>query len=302
MRILPTGFLLSTLPGIALAAGLPDAGWDAQRCGTLAVSTTGVAGSPGALHVDDFRAELSPPGKGSGSRLHAKGLRVSGPASLDGLPVLFAGGLLVALERDRPRGCDFEHAFRRSAEAAAALPEGAEADQRWTALQAETGGDEYRAATLHLHATNGAGGTTHILEEATGLSSAGNDMTATPIARALIRVSMPHQRLVALAAGEELAPSDAVTVDELTLTSQATHLEAHGMVEPASRSGHLVVHAQNMEGIKDALPAGERDRAGAMFLVMRLGAKQEQDGTLSWDVVWDGESVTVNGISLPMHF
>ena len=284
MRILPTGFLLSTLPGIALAAGLPDAGWDAQRCGTLAVSTTGVAGSPGALHVNDFRAEFS------------------GPASLDGLPVLFAGGLLVALERDRPRGCDFEHAFRRSAEAAAALPEGAEADQRWTALQAETGGDEYRAATLHLHATNGAGGTTHILEEATGLSSAGNDMTATPIARALIRVSMPHQRLVALAAGEELAPSDAVTVDELTLTSQATHLEAHGMVEPASRSGHLVVHAQNMEGIKDALPAGERDRAGAMFLVMRLGAKQEQDGTLSWDVVWDGESVTVNGISLPMHF
>jgi hypothetical protein len=299
MRTILAVSLISTLPAAASAAGLPDPGWDAQRCGALSVSAASVSGSPGERRVEGFRAALAEP---DAPHLRADTLRTSGPASLDGLPILFAGGLLVALEHHRPDGCDFEHAFRRSAETAAALPQGAQADQRWTGLRVETGGDDYRVASLHLHAVNGAGGITHISEEATGLSSAGNDMTATPIAQASIRVSMPHERLVALAAGQKLKPSDAVRVDALVLNSADTHLDAHGTVEPASRSGHLIVHAQNMEGIKAALPVGDRDRAGAMFLVMRLGAKQEQDGSLSWDVMWDGNDVTINGISLPVHF
>ena len=113
---------------------------------------------------------------------------------------------------------------------------------------------------------------------------------------------MPHDRLVWLAAGHALAPEDVVTVDRLALSSADTRVEATGEVRPAARAGHLSVRAANMEGIKAALPAGDRDRAGAAFLVMRLAAKQEPDGTLAWDVVWDEDGVTINGVGLPFHF
>ena len=194
------------------------------------------------------------------------------------------------------------HAFRRSAEDAASLPGGAQAEQRWTGLRVETGGDVYDASTLRLHAENDPGGVTRISEEATDLSSAGNDMTATPIAHASIKVSMPHDRLVSLADGHPLTADDVVTVERLVLSSADTRLEASGDVRPAARAGHMRVRADNMEGIKDALPVGDRDRAGAAMLVMRLAAKRDPDGTLAWDVVWDDESVTINGVSLPMHF
>ena len=303
MRALLLGLTLSLSPLAALAVTLPDPGWDAGRCGALTVSTRTVAGAPGARRVEGFRAVLAMPGQPDDpvGHLFASSLRTDGPASLDALPSLFAGGLLVAGERDRPHGCDLAHAFRRSAEDAASLPAGAQADQEWSGLRAEVGGGTYDAESLHLHAQNGAGGITHITEEATGLSSAGNDMTATPIAHASIAVSIPHDRLVAMARGAPVGPETVVTIDHLILSGDDTRLEAHGTVTPGTRSGHLIVQAQNMEGIKDALPVADRDRVGAMMLVLRLAAKSQADGTLAWDVVWDGSEVTINGVSLPMH-
>ncbi len=295
--------LLLALPSAARAA-LPDPGWDEARCGRLTIATGHTSGQPGDRRIDNLRATLATVGAPDdiASHLRASALRTDGPASLDTLPSLFAGGLLVAAEHDRPHQCDLLHAFRRSAEDAASLPEGAQADQRWTGLRVETRGATYDAATLHLHAENDQGGITRISEEATGLSSAGNDMTATPIAHASIKVSMPHARLVSLANGHPLAPDDVVTVERLVLSSDDTRVEASGEIRPAARAGRMTVHAENMEGIKDALPVADRTRAGAAFLIMRLAAKQEPDGTLGWEIVWDDDGVTINGVSLPMHF
>ncbi len=289
---------------VGARAALPDPGWDEGRCGRLTISTGSSSGEAGDRRVEGFYASLASVGAPDdpAAHLRAAALRTDGPASLDTLPALFAGGLLITVERDRPRGCDLTHAFRRSAEDAASLPPGAQADQRWTGLRVETGGDVYEAATLRLHAENDAGGVTRVSEEATGLSSAGNDVSATPIAHASIKVSMPHDRLVSLAQGHPMTQSDVVTVERLVLSGEDTRVEASGEVRPGARAGHMMVRAENMEGIKDALPAGDRNRAGAAFLIMRLAAKQEADGTLAWDVLWDPDGVTINGVSLPMHF
>ena len=280
-----------------------DPGWDEGRCGRLTVAAERSAGVAGNRRVGGFAASLATVGAPGDKVAHlsADALRTDGPASLDTLPALFAGGLLVAVEHDRPHACDLAHAFRRSAEDAASLPQGARAEQRWTGLRIETAGDTYDAATLRLHAQNDAGGITRIMEEATGLSSAGAGQRATPIAHASIKVSMPHERLASLAAGHALGPDDVVRVERLVLSSADTRVEASGEVRPAGRAGHMMVRAANMEGIKAALPAGDRDRAGAAFLIMRLAAKQESDGTLDWDVVWGDGDVTINGVSLPFR-
>ena len=303
MRLVPV-LAFALLPvAAARAVTLPDPGWDAARCGALAVTTGAVSGSPGARRVENFSAVLSRPGHPGDAvgHLHAAALRTDGPASLDTLPSLFAGGLLVAAESDRPHGCDLAHAFRRAAEDAASLPDGARATQSWRALRAAVDGGTYDADRLVLHAENAAGGITRITEEASGLSSAGNDMTATPIGRASIAVSIPHARLVAMANGAPVGPDTVVTVDHMLLSSADTRIEASGEVRPGVRSGHMTVRAQNMEGIKEALPVGERDRVGAMMLIMRLAARRGADGTLEWDVVWSSDEVTINGVSLPMH-
>jgi hypothetical protein len=302
MRSITLCALLLVSP--AAHAALPDPGWDAAHCGRLTVSAGSVSGAAGNRAVSDLKAVLSAvgaPGDATG-RLHAAMLHTTGPASLDTLPLLFAGGLLVGTERHRPEGCDLQHAFRRSAEDAASLPAGTQADQHWTGIRIENGGDHYEAATLRLHASNGPDGITRISEDATGLSSAGSDVTATPIAHASIKVSMPHDRLVSLAAGHSLTPDDVVRVEHIELTGGDMAIAASGTVRPAARAGHMMVRAENMEAIKDALPVGDRVRAGAAFLIMRLAAKREPDGALSWDVVWDDDGVTVNGVSLPVHF
>ena len=294
---------LALTPIAARAVTLPDPGWDATRCGALTITTGTVSGAPGARQVQDFRAVLARPGQpgDAAGHLHAASLRTDGPAALDTLPSLFAGGILVAAETSRPQGCDLAHAFRRAAEDAAALPEGARATERWRALRAEIDGGTYDVEALTLHAENGAGGITHITEEATGLSSAGNDMTASPIGHASIAVSIPHARLVAMAHGAPVGPDTVVTVDHMILSSADTRIEASGEIMPGVRSGHMSVRARNMEGIKEALPVGERNRVGAMMLIMRLAAKREADGTLAWDVVWDRDDVTINGVTLPVH-
>ena len=284
--------------------GWADPGWDGARCGLLTIAAERQAGNPGDRQVQDFAASLSALGEPDikVSHLGAAQVRTHGPASLDMLAPLFAGGLLVALERNRPHGCDLMHAFRRSAEQAASLPEGAQAEERWRGLRVETGNDVYQAATLRLHAENDAGGLTRVVEEASGLSSAGNDRDAAPIEHASIRVAIPHDRLVSLAEGHTLTADDVVHVERMELSSADTHVQASGEVRPAARSGHMLVRAANMEGIKSALPAGDRDRAGAAFLIMRLAAKEEADGTLVWDVAWDDGHVTINGVALPMRF
>lgn len=292
------------LPMPASAASAREAlGWDAARCGALTVDA---GGPPGGRRTEltDWSARLARPGApGDGAgRFDAQTLSLAGPPALDGLPALLAGALLVGLETHRPSGCDLTHALREAAITLAGLPPGGSAEEHWRGARAAAGRNDVTMATLRLRASHEPGGLTVFEQKATGVSAAGDDMTATPLAETSLVASAPSARIAAIAAGGPLRPDDTVTISRLRIAGDDAFIEASGNLHPASRSGHLVVRARNMEAVRDALPAEERSRAGAALLVMRLAARREDDGTLLWDVSFEDAVVTVNGVPVPVSF
>ena len=286
-------------PGAAPAAGL----WDAARCGALTIAAGSQAGPPGNRHAADWRATLAAPSGGEeAGRLHAHALATEGPPELDGLPALVAGATLITLDPDRPHACDLQHAFREAAINLGSLPPGASAGERWTGIEAHSHGNDLSLGALRVRVANGTAGQTQVDVEARAISAAGTDMTATPIASSTIRLSAPTDRVRAIARGDALRADDTIHIELVRFAGGDALVEATGIVHPANRSGHLDVRARDMEDLRDALPADERTRAGAAFLVLRLAANKDPDGTLHWDVAWEDRLVTVNGVPLPLRY
>ncbi len=306
--------LLASVPVLtspARAAAAPGAFgaaplWDAARCGALTIAAGTQAGPPGNRHAADWHATLaSTAGDGGAGRLHAHALASDGPASLDGLPALVAGATLIVLDPERPHACDLQHAFREVAISLGTLPPGGSAGERWTAIEAHSHGNDLSVGSLRLHvasSASGARGQTEVEADARAISAAGTDMTATPIAAATIRLSAPSDRVAAIARGDALRPDDTIHIELVRFSGGDALIEATGIVHPANRSGHLDVRARDMEDLRDALPADERSRAGAAFLVLRLAANRDPDGMLHWDVAWEDKLVSVNGVPLPMRY
>ncbi len=296
---LAAAFVLASAPVAAASAPL----WDAGRCGALAIASGAEVGPPGNRHAADWRATLAAPGsQDTAGRLHAHALASEGPASLDGLPALVAGATLIVLDPDRPHACDLQHAFREVAISLGTLPPGGSAGERWTGIEAHSHGNDLSVGALRLHVTSGPRGQTAVEADARAISTAGTDMTATPIAAATIRLSAPSDRVAAIARGDALRDDDTIHIELVRFSGGDALVEATGIVHPANRSGHLDVRARDMEGLRDALPADERSRAGAAFLVLRLAANKDPDGRLHWDVAWEDRLVTVNGVPLPVRY
>ncbi len=294
------GAVLLLAGGRAAPAAAADLAWDAARCGALAVRPGRVTGHPGATAVAPWAVRLSRPDGDPGGHLRAARLVTGGPPGLDALAPLFAGGLLVGMERDRPAGCDLTHSFRNAAAELAGLAPGQTATETWTDIDAESGRSFASAETIRLEATRGGDGTVHLLSVVTGLSTAGHDMTAEPISRALVRVSLPHAEAARLASGAPPAPGDIVTIDDVSIESGDAQVHASGFLQPADRQGRLHVVATDWDAIKDALPVEQRTEAGAAFLMLRLAGRETANGATSWDVVLDDDHMTINGIPLPL--
>lgn len=275
--------------------------WDAKDCGALSVTEGARSGRPGALRLQRFAATLQPPPGGSGGPDHltAAAVRLDGPPSLDPLPPLFAGGLMVGLQKTKPAQCDLTHGFERAAELVAGLPTGKSADQRWSALRIDAGENKLDANALHLHVESLPGDLMRVSEEVSGFTDAGGDPDQVPVGQVLIRVSAKRSRLQALASGGSLDPNDVVAIERIQVVSGTAKIDAHGTYHPATRTGHLDIRAEDMEAIRQALPASERNRVGAAMLILRLSATHDPDGALSWKVDWSGSSITVNGVTLP---
>lgn len=283
------------------AGALQPLAWDAARCGRLASEAGTVAGSPGARRLADWAVRLfRPDGGDQAAHLHARAVETSGPPALDALAPLFAGGLLIGMERDRPRGCDLAHSFREAASALALLPPGGSASERWTGIRAESGRSFADSAAVELEATRGRDGVARLRSATRDLSTAGPDMTADPVALSTVAISLPYDVARRLAAGGEPGPNDAVTIDRATIESGDAHVLATGVFFPAERRGRFHLVANDFEALKNALPVEDRTEAGAAFLVLRLAGHAEPDGALSWDIALDDAHMTINGVPLPL--
>ncbi len=297
--------LLLLPPALARAASAGSSAndvvrWDSDRCGALSVQVGHRTGSPGALRVASWTVVLARPGGGGGGRLHAETLSTAGPPALDTLAPLFAGGLLVGIEEHRPKACDLAHSFREAAAELASLAPGATASERWTGVRAVSGDANADANVIRLEASHDPNGTARLRAETEGFSAAGNDMTAEPVERSLVAVSMPFAEASRLAAGGTLGPSDVVTIDRATVETGDGRVEASGTYTPTTRQGQLHVVATDFDDLKNALPVAERTEAGAAFLILRMAGRTTDDGATAWDVVIDDTHMTINGIPLPL--
>ena len=297
--------LLVSPPALALAAtgATSDAvnRWDGGRCGALSVRIGHRTGDPGALRLAPWTVVLARPDGGEGGRLRADALSTTGPPELDPLAPLFAGGLLIGMEKHRPSACDLAHSFREAAAELASLAPGATASERWTGVRAVSGdGANADARVIRLEASHDRSGIARLSAETDGFSAAGNDMTAEPIDRSRVTVSMPFTEARRLAAGGSLGPEDVVTIDRATVETGDGHVEATGTYTPATRQGHFHVVATDVDDLKDALPVGERTEAGAAFLMLRMAGHAADNGATEWDVVIDDSHMTINGIPLPL--
>ena len=292
-------------PAVARAAtGVPvpvDVGhWDAVRCGALSVEAGHGTGGPGGLHLAPWTVTLRRPDGGAGGRLRADALSTIGPPALDRLAPLFAGGLLVGMEKHRPAQCDLAHSFREAAAALAALAPGETASERWAGVRAVSGDANADASVIRLEASHDRQGTARLSAETDGFSAAGNDMTAEPVDRSRVTVSMPFAEARRLATGGTLGPQDVVSIDHATIETGDGRVDATGTYTPSLRQGRFHVVATDVDDLKNALPVAERTEAGAAFLMLRMAGHAAADGATEWDVTVDDAHMTINGIPLPL--
>ncbi len=292
-------------PSLACAAtglsGTVDVGhWDAVRCGALSVEVGHGTGSPGELHLAPWTVTLRRPDGGAGGRVRAGARAPLGPPARGRRAPGFAGGLLVGMEKHRPAACDLAHSFREAAAALAALAPGETASERWTGVRAVSGDANADASVIRLEASHDRQGTARLDAETDGFSAAGNDMTAEPIDRSRVSVSMPFAEARRLATGGTLGPQDVVSIDRATIETGDGRVDATGTYTPSLRQGRFHVVATDVDDLKNALPVAERTEAGAAFLMLRMAGHAAANGATEWDVMVDDAHMTINGIPLPL--
>ena len=292
-------------PPVAAAASPLDL---AGGCAVAGAASLHEVGGPGT-GFEATRLEVTVPGPSAqpapslrAARLHAtaQGARVR-PAQLEQAATAAAAGLLTALAGHRGTPCTDRVLQDAAAPLVQALQQGGRLEFVWQDVALRAGSARFGARRLSLR-LDGAGSTAHLAALLDGAVS--NDPAAALLPETLaVHASLPAAELPALlsASGGNGAPVE-VTIDQADARRGDTTLSGQGRAtiaatpEAASGQGHITAHG--FDALLDAASGMSRLRT-ALFLA-RLVAHRQGDQA-DWDLVWQGGTLLVNNVPVPLR-